>query len=154
MIIEFDVVGEALPAGSKATFPVLDKQGGLVRTKTGRILTRAKHANPKTADWMAAVAQQARKVYTGELLAGPIRLELWFYKPRPNDQYGTGRNAGKLKASAPEYPTKRPDVVKLARAVEDALTGVLWKDDSQGVTVCLHKRWGSHYHVRVIVKTL
>lgn len=29
------------------------------------------------------------------------------------------------------WPTKYPDVVKLARSTEDSLTGVAWKDDAQ-----------------------
>ena len=46
------------------------------------------------------------------------------------------------------------DSVKLTRAVEDALTGVLWQDDSQVVFHCLTKVWGPCYRVGVKVLDL
>ncbi len=152
--IEFTVVGKALPAGSKTSFPVLDGAGNPVRAKTGRIITRAKHANPKTADWMHQIGQRAREVYSGELLIGPLRLTLMFVRVRPQNHFGTGKNAGLLKASAPLYPTTRPDVEKLARAVSDALSKVIWIDDSQVVEEHLHKIWGDFCHVKITVQTL
>jgi Holliday junction resolvase RusA-like endonuclease len=53
-----------------------------------------------------------------------------FVLERPKTDWGTGRNAGRLKPRAPAWPLKRPDSTKLVRAVEDALTGILWSDDS------------------------
>ncbi len=152
--IKFTVVGEALPAGSKNSFPVLDKKGNPIRTKSGRILTRVKHSNPNTPEWMRRVAEKSREVYTGPLLEGPLRLTLVFVRVRPKGHYGTGRNADKLKPSAPEFPTTRPDTLKLGRAVEDALTGILWKDDSQVVRHYLAKDWGDYYHVVVEIESL
>lgn len=93
--ITFTVYGEARPAGSKQSYPVLDGKGEPVRTKTGRILTRAKHSNPKTGDWMQQVAKVAREEYQGEPLLGPVSLTLCFYRPRPASHYGTGRNLEK-----------------------------------------------------------
>lgn len=67
------------------------------------------------------------------LLAGPIELKLIFYMARPKGHFRTGKHAGELRESAPEHPTSKPDLTKLTRAVEDALTGIIWKDDSQVV---------------------
>lgn len=66
------------------------------------------------------------------LLVGPVRLVLVFKFPRPQYHYGTGRNAGLLRAAAPFWHDKKPDASKLQRAVEDALTdaGVI-RDDCQ-----------------------
>ena len=50
-----------------------------------------------------------------------IVLDLLFRFPRPRSHFGTGRNAGQLKPSAPFYVRTRPDLDKLARAVGDAL---------------------------------
>ena len=46
-----------------------------------------------------------------------------------------------LTPSAPKYKTSKPDVGKTARAVEDALTGIAWVDDSQVVTSIAGKIW-------------
>lgn len=62
------------------------------------------------------------------------RMEFFF--PRPKSHYRTGKHASDMKADAPNYHTSKPDVDKLERCVLDALTGVLWKDDSQVAYVC------------------
>ena len=69
--------------------------------------------------------------------------EAGIYFPRPRAHYGTGRNANRLKDSAPLWHDKRPDVDKLARAVLDAITesGTL-RDDCQVVALSARKRYG------------
>jgi hypothetical protein len=46
----------------------------------------------------------------------------------------------------------RPDVLKLARAIEDAITGVIWVDDSQIIDEHLYKRWGDPARVEVTIE--
>ena len=75
---------------------------------------------------MARIAMRGQEIYTGAVAAGMI-----FHLPRPKSHYGTGRNAGKLKDNAPEYPIGKPDLAKMQRAVEDAMKGIVYKDDSQ-----------------------
>ena len=145
-MIHFVVHGEPKPAGSKRAFSK--------KTKSGRTITSVVHDNPTTPNWMGLVGQVARQHYDGELLKGPIALTLFFYRPRPKNHYGTGRNSGKRKTSAPAFPTTIPDTIKLARAVEDALSGVIWKNDSQKVDLHLNKRYGKSYYVDVTVEVL
>jgi len=81
---------------------------------------------------MAVVRLAASEAWEGrEILSGPVKLSLCFNLPRPKNHYGTGKNIYVLKHSAPFFHTKTPDITKLIRAVEDALTGVVWRDDSQ-----------------------
>lgn len=63
---------------------------------------------------------------------GPFSIYVLFHFVRPKSHF-TGK--GKLKASAPLYPTGRNvgDIEKLLRAVHDALSEVLFTDDSQVV---------------------
>lgn len=58
-----------------------------------------------------------------------------FAMARPKGHYRTGRNAHLLRDGAPPYPAGTPDLSKLCRATEDALTdaGVVWADDAQVV---------------------
>jgi crossover junction endodeoxyribonuclease RusA len=48
---------------------------------------------------------------------------------RVASHYGSGRNAAKLKDSAPLHVEKSPDLDKLVRGVMDGLKGVLYSDD-------------------------
>lgn len=138
---EITVYGEAQPAGSKK---------GFVNKRDGRVIIV--DANSKSGDWKKVVAQAAGEQWRGGLMDGPIRLTMVQYRPRPSNHYGTGRNAGVRKDSAPYFPITRPDVLKIARGIEDALTGVLYRDDSQIVDEHLMKRYGEPARVEVIVE--
>lgn len=50
--------------------------------------------------------------------------------------------------------TKRPDLDKLTRAVLDALTGRVWKDDSQVVSLTVSKRYGPEPGVYISIADL
>lgn len=69
------------------------------------------------------------------------RVRLFVYVARPSRDFGTGRNAGKLKPSAPLYPTAGKDLDKVARACGDAGSGVWWKDDRQIVAWEIERRY-------------
>ena len=72
----------------------------------------------------------------------PIQLDLLFRMPRPAWHFGTGRNAGVLKASSPAQHTQTPDLDKLVRLVGDALVGAgVIHDDSQIHTIHADKVW-------------
>ena len=133
--ITFTVPGIPQPAGSKRGFPV--------KRKNGTIGVAISDANPKSRVWKQEVAQAAGDIYRGPLLTGPLHLEVTFQFPRPKSHYGTGKNAGVLKLSAPLYHTQKPDSTKLIRGVEDALTGIIWRDDSQVCCQTVNKRWGA-----------
>lgn len=67
------------------------------------------------------------------VLDGPVMASVVFTFERPAGHWGTGRNAGRLKPSAPGRPERYPDLSKLLRSTEDALTGVAWSDDARVV---------------------
>ena len=70
-------------------------------------------------------------------------MNMIFVRVRPKGHYGTGRNACVLKGWASrKMPTGKPDVLKLGRAVEDAMNGVIYLDDSQIVEEHLSKVYG------------
>lgn len=71
----------------------------------------------------------------------PITMNLMFSMPRPKGHYGTGKNEGELKPSAPMEHTKKPDLDNMIKFVKDCLNGVLWHDDSQVVMVTAIKRY-------------
>ncbi|MFJ6730062.1 RusA family crossover junction endodeoxyribonuclease [Streptomyces sp. NPDC091281] len=73
-------------------------------------------------------------------LTAAVRLDVTFCLRRPKSHFGTGRNASVLKASAPPFPTGKPDLDKLVRSTQDALkdAGVL-ADDSVVATLRAEK---------------
>lgn len=78
-----------------------------------------------------------------------VALELEFIFTRPKSHFGTGRNSGVLKPSAPEFHTKRPDLDNLIKFVEDALNGVFYTDDRQIMYVGATKTYGEYSCVRI-----
>jgi Holliday junction resolvase RusA-like endonuclease len=75
-----------------------------------------------------------------------------FYFLRPKSHYRTN---GELKNSAPKFMTKTPDLFKCARAVEDAITGIVYLDDSQICEEHIFKHYSSYTSgVIVSVKTV
>lgn len=103
----------------------------------------ARMYSPGTSnEWKACVIRDLKQ-YAGTFLAGvPLRCDLTFYLPRPAGHYGTGKNAGVVKASAPTRPTGKPDRDNLDKAVCDAITASgLWADDSQVTDGRIRKRY-------------
>jgi len=107
------------------------------------------------APWRQAIAEYAKAEAHGEQLLGPLRLRCTFWFPRPSAHYGTGRNKGTLKASAPVYRDSNPDLDKLLRAVCDGLTasGVI-RDDRYIVRIEASKRYSDNPGVLVNLQTL
>jgi len=61
--------------------------------------------------------------------------------PRPKQHHVAGNRENPLRKNAPAWHTSKPDVTKMVRAVEDALKGIAWHDDSQVVQQVNRKRY-------------
>jgi Holliday junction resolvase RusA-like endonuclease len=129
-MISFKVDGIPRPGGSKNAFKN-PRTGGIIVTEAG------KH----TAQWRKKCAAEARLAWQGKLLSEPLSLEVTFSFQRPRSHYGSGKNSTLLKPSSPQHHTSKPDTTKLLRALEDALTGIIWVDDSQVVHQSATKKW-------------
>lgn len=131
MSVTFTVRGLPVPQGSSRAFAV----GGKARI----VSTSA----PLSA-WRNAIAVAAsREMGTDPLLDEPLSVTATFMLPRP--------------ASIPKkrvYPAVKPDLDKLARALMDALTGVVWRDDSRVVEMSIDKRYTDTPGVTVVVEVL
>jgi Holliday junction resolvase RusA-like endonuclease len=152
MELAFTVLGRAQPAGSKRAFAI--RKGGV---PTGQIAVV--DANKNAKPWQAEVRSAALEAmwnpacgFGHGILPGPLSVSMTFYSARPKSHYGTGRNASVLKPSAPPFPAGRPDALKLARGTEDALTGVVFKDDAQVVDLRVAKRYGLPERCEIVVR--
>lgn len=141
--IEFFVPGQARPAGSKRAFALRRRDGSFITRANGSpIINVVDDSGKDGTNWRSDVKRFARDAYDGPPLTGPLRLRLQFIFARPKGHFGTGRNAGVLKDSAPDFPTGAPDATKVTRAVEDALNGLAWHDDAQIVRQEIAKDYG------------
>ena len=109
-------------------------------------------ASRHVGQWRNDVMSAAQQAYRGPAITEAVEMDITFYFPRPKGHYGTGRNADKLKPSAPEYCVSRAygDTSKLIRSTEDALAACsgypVMQDDSQVVQLRCEKRYADDDH--------
>lgn len=139
--ISFFVAGLAKPAGSKRGFFI-------AKIKRVVIVDACKGSK----DWKTDVKHTGMMHYKGDPLTCPLSVRFDFIVTRPQSHYRSGKNEHLLKDGAPQFPTSKPDVLKLSRGVEDALTAIIWKDDSQIVTERITKRYGTTPGVNIEIK--
>lgn len=121
--LTFTVFGVAQPQGSARAFMPKGARFPVVTSD-----------NPKLKGWRQLVAEAASRTLRGRgtFASGPVRVCADFYLPRPKSLGGK-----------PKAHMTRPDVDKLARAICDALTGVVWGDDAQVVQLQVRKAYAS-----------
>jgi Holliday junction resolvase RusA-like endonuclease len=135
----FTVYGQPAPAGSKT----------VGHGRQGQAFVR--DSSTRSYPWKRDVAQAAGIAMRGApLIEGPLMLGLEFYIPRPKSHYGKRG----LRPSAPPIPIVKPDLLKLARAVEDALSGVCYRDDAQIAREVLDKFYGEPARVEVRIRRM
>ena len=139
-MVEIVVYGTPAPAGSKT---VGFAKGGrhFVRDSSGK----------RGSDWRRNVAQEAGVAMTGRpLLDGPLTLEVVFTVPRPKGHFGVKG----VRPSAPTHPTVAPDTTKLLRAIEDAMEGIVYRNDAQIVEQVARKVYGEPASARILIDKL
>ena len=102
------------------------------------VITERKTGGVK--EWQAAVHFVLQDRWTGPPLEGPVRVHLGFCLLKP--------------PSVPKkrhFPTVKPDIDKLARAVLDAMTGIVFRDDAQVVSLLAAKRYEAEGGVQIEV---
>ncbi|KUG58965.1 RusA family crossover junction endodeoxyribonuclease [Nesterenkonia jeotgali] len=105
-MIRFTVPGTPIPQGSMKSFG------------KGRMVYR-----DDLKPWRNRVRAEYVRQAGSQTIEGAVSMRVVFVMPRPDGQYGTGRNTGAIKASCVDLPCAvKPDLDKLTRAIGDALT--------------------------------
>lgn len=139
-VLEVYVYGNPAPQGSKRAFAVRGKGG----VPTGRVAV-IESSHDRVKSWRQAIVEAVNSIGV-PALTGPVGLKVTFYLKRPASHYGSGRNAGRIRPGAAARPASQPDLSKLIRATEDALTAVgAWKDDAQVVEITAAKCYDDHH---------
>jgi Holliday junction resolvase RusA-like endonuclease len=82
-----------------------------------------------TKAWEQAVQWAAKPHRPESPLTCPLAVAMVFYLPKP-------------KRGKRQYPSVRPDIDNYAKAILDALNGVMWADDGQIVQLTVSKSYG------------
>jgi Holliday junction resolvase RusA-like endonuclease len=154
--VTFVVNGRPQQRGSKRATMIPKRNGGWVTRPDGRPMIVARDDNERSKDWMRSVADAAREAWNGEeLYGGAVKVTVQFHFARPKGHYGSGRNSETLKPAAPTQHTQKPDLDKLQRAILDACTGQIWRDDCQVCQIVACKDWTEYAeHALVQVEIL
>ena len=132
------IEGLPISKGNHAAYIVPSKRTG---RPTIRITDKA---GQELRDWQNKIAAHVK-----ELIEKPfdqpwaISLDVVFYLPRPKCHYTkTGKPSSKWRL----HHTTKPDRDKLLRAVQDALIGVVYVDDSQVFDGNVKKEYADYPH--------
>ena len=125
--IKFWVPGDPKPQGSKTAYK---------NKHTGRVVLVESCKMNKP--WRESTKAIAEMNYDGKPITTAVEMSIAFFFRRPKSHYGTGQNSKTLKANAPDWMAKEPDIVKTTRSILDALKEVIYADDSlvSHLTVC------------------
>jgi Holliday junction resolvase RusA-like endonuclease len=127
MRISFTVAGTAATKGSWKA----------MRAKSGRLMMVPEIKREKP--WAEAVAWSARVAMAGAApVAVSVRVSIMVSVTRPKTS----------KLGAP-----RMDVDKLARSILDAMTGIVYIDDVQVISLSISKRWGAQSGAFISIET-
>ena len=116
--------------------------------RRGKITVAYNDQQTEEGKFIAQVLAQAN----GQTINGPIEMTMTATKSRPKSHYGTGRNSGKLKPSAPAYPTNKPDLDNILKFVCDCFNEILFKDDAQVVSIQAIKRYGDNPRTEITLE--
>ena len=145
MTLFFFAAGVPMTAGNKSAIPFRGKDRKLhVRVVDGADMPLKDGTRNRGKDWRKIIQAAAKQAMGDQPMSvGPILLRLTFSLPRPKSHLC---NAWDVRSNAPHYHVSKPDLSKLVRAVEDALTGICWRDDSQ---IVRHETSKFYNHVSI-----
>ena len=133
--------------------PILKNQitlkiiGQPIAKKRPRFVKRGGHTvtyNPQeTEEGMFRHEMLRQLPATWRPLKGSLSMSCRFLFARPKSHFGTGRNRGKLKPSAPLEHTQKPDLDNLVKFIKDCMNRHIYQDDKQIVRLDAQKRWCS-----------
>jgi len=104
----------------------------------------------KTRDYEDLIKDAARKAMgSNDLLETPVTVAIYITVPIPAS-YSKKRTEACLSGS--ERPIKKPDIDNVAKCFLDAMNEIVYKDDTQVLTLHITKIYGTTGMVEVMVR--
>jgi len=117
-----------------------------------RMTRKGKFTNKYAQNYLSfkkALQYQWKGQHAGDLLTGPLQVDIIFIMPIPK----SGRSQ-KRKVAASEYQTTKPDIDNLMKSVFDAANQIVWEDDNQVCKVSAQKIYGDVPGIKMGVSKL
>ena len=107
------------------------------------------HTPEKTRAYEQAIALAGKLAMQGrEPLGGPVAMRLDIFMPIPASWSKAKREAALLSSV---MPISKPDASNVLKAVEDAMNGIAYIDDSQIIDVWVRKRYSHEPRIELAV---
>ena len=133
------------------TFLVPGEPVGKGRPRIGKVGAHARMFTPaKTASYEGLIALAGTEAMAGRmLLEGAVMVEMRIVLAIPQSM---SKKRKAMAVAGELFPTKKPDMDNVIKAIYDGLNGVVWKDDVQVVDAFVRKRYGEvpGVHVRIV----
>jgi Holliday junction resolvase RusA-like endonuclease len=134
-MIQFTVQGEAVAQGRPR----------FAHTKKGRTVTYDPIKSRNFKQYVKLVASQHAPK---KLIEGPILLEVDVYRSIPKS-FSKKKTSEAIEGRI--RPVTRPDADNFVKTIKDALSKVIWKDDSQVVSMIVHKWYSDSPRVEITI---
>lgn len=138
-MIEITIPGEVQAQGR----PRFSRRGGFVQT----------YDPPESKRYKELVKYHAMPYKPNELLNEALVVEINIFKTPPQSIIKVKKNRIELENESLR-PLTKPDVDNYAKGIKDALTGIIWTDDSKVVELVVRKFYSLNPRAEVKVKTL
>jgi Holliday junction resolvase RusA-like endonuclease len=133
-MIKFTVYGEPVAQGR----PRFSTQGGFTRAYDPK----------KSSDFKQYVRLVASENAPSELLSEELQLTVDVYRTIPKS---FSKKKTEMAKSGALRPTSKPDVDNYVKGIKDALNKVIWKDDSQIVSLTVRKWYSDKPRIEIEV---
>lgn len=138
-MIEITIPGDPQAQGR----PRFARRGGFVQT----------YDPPESKKYKELVKLHAAKHKPKELLNEALIVEIDIFKKPPQSISKVKKNRLELENESLR-PLTKPDLDNYAKGIKDALTGVIWTDDSKVVELMVRKFYSLNPRAEVRIKTL
>ena len=123
-----------------------------LRPRATRIGNSIRLYDPKTTtDYKNLVKWTAKQQWKQKPLECPLVVELDIYRPIPKS---TSKKRRKLKNERVIRPVVKPDIDNYSKGILDSLNGIVYKDDSQVVSLIANKYYSDNPRVEIRVSKL
>jgi len=140
MKIEFTIPGEPVAKGRARAF-----------VRNGHVAHYTPEKTARYENLVKLAAEAAMEAQRYSMLEGPVELRVFAVRSIP----ASWSQKKQRQAAAGElFPTTKPDLDNVVKAIKDACNKIIWRDDSQVVDLIAKKRYGRIPRVEIEVRRI